>query len=167
MAKVIWNESSMQQNLFAWIDHRATKADWMKTIYHPANGGHRHIATAERLKREGVRAGVPDVIVPRPIMSEDDTIKYVGMALELKVGSNKLSKAQAAFLYQLVNQKWLVMVVRDFSEVAAYHICKQYNLPVHDIPDYAIRYPDKYSSCVNRWSSYDYDQSTKGGWYDA
>jgi hypothetical protein len=163
MAKVMWNESAMQQNLFAWIDRRAHKTEWMKTIYHPANGGHRHIATAERLKREGVRAGVPDVIIPRPIMAPDGSIAYTGMAIELKVGSNKLSQAQAAFCYALVQQKWFVILVHDFSEVAAYHICKAYDEPMDDIPDYAVRYPDKWASCVNRWSKYDFDEFTKGG----
>ena len=28
------------------------------------NGGHRHIAVAARMKREGVRAGFPDLFVP-------------------------------------------------------------------------------------------------------
>lgn len=159
----MWNESTMQQNLFKWIDTRAQTAKWMSTIYHPANGGHRHISTAERLKREGVRAGIPDVIIPNPIVADDGTIKYVGMAIELKVGTNKLSKSQSAFCYSLIHQKWLVMVVHDFPEVAAYHICQQYNLPVDDLPTYIIRHFDRYSSCVNRWSAYDFDKATKGG----
>jgi len=164
MAKVAWNESAMQQHLFAWIDQtaRTAKFAWMKTIFHPANGGHRHIATAERLKREGVRPGCPDVIVPMPILNDDGTIKYNGMAIELKVSSNKLTQPQAAFCQMLIKQSWFVIVVHDFFEVAAWHICKHYDVP-YTLNDYCRNHADKWSSVVNEWSAYDYDKGTKGG----
>lgn len=151
----------MQIHLFQWIDMLSASHQWMTTIFHPANGGHRHITTAERLKREGVRAGVPDVIIPKAIISEDNQLQYVGMALELKLTGNRLSKAQAIMLNQLTKQGWLVIVVYDFFEVAAWHICTAYGVH-YSMSDYCAVNSDKYSSIVNRWSEVDYDRATKG-----
>lgn len=68
------------------------------------NGGHRHKATAGRLKAEGVRAGVPDLCLPVPRNG------YGALYIELKAprepGSTKragkLSPAQSEFGRQLI-----------------------------------------------------------------
>lgn len=161
--KVGWTESDMQIHLFQWIDRVAVSHRWMTTIFHPANGGQRHISTAERLKREGVRAGVPDVIIPQAIIDEDRQLQYVGMALELKLTGNRLSQAQALMINQLVSQKWLVIIVYDFFEVAAWHISQRYKVP-YGLPDYCAVNADKHSSIINQWSEVDYDRATKGGY---
>lgn len=160
--KVGWSESDMQIHLFQWVDMLSASHPWMSTIFHPANGGHRHISTAERLKREGVRPGIPDVIIPKAIINEDGQLQYVGMALELKITGNRLSKAQAIMLNQLIKQRWLVIVVYDFFEVAAWHISQSYGI-TYTLPDWCAVNSDKYSSIINRWSEVDYDRATKGG----
>lgn len=163
MARVAWSESIMQITLFQWIDGVALEYTPLRLAFHPANGGQRHISTAERLKREGVRAGVPDVIIPVPIFNADgDELLYHGLAIELKVNKNKLSFAQASYLHGLVHQGWKVVVVRDFYEVAAWHITQSYYLP-YLLADYAAVQQAKWSGIANQWTSEQWHDATKGG----
>ena len=164
MARVAWNESAMQMHLFHWIDGVALEHPFLRLAFHPANGGHRHISTAERLKREGVRPGVPDVIIPVPIYDSDgDKLLYHGMALELKVNDNKLSHSQSWYLNELVNQGWRCVVVRDFYEVAAWHITKAYHLH-YALADYAAVNQSRWSGVANDWTDKQWSDFTKGGY---
>jgi hypothetical protein len=52
------------------------------------NGGHRHIAVAKRMKAEGVKRGVPDMLFLQPTR-----IAW----LELKIKNGRLSPFQKAF----------------------------------------------------------------------
>lgn len=58
--RVDW-EGNEQTILFTWIDLQYPRES--KLIYHVPNGGHRHKATAGKLKGQGVRAGMPDINV--------------------------------------------------------------------------------------------------------
>ena len=162
--KVGWSESEMQVHLFNWIDGMALEYPFLRLAFHPANGGHRHISTAERLKREGVRPGVPDVMIPVPIYDNDGAqLRYHGLALELKVGNNKLSHTQAWYLNELVHQGWRCVVVRDFYEVAAWHIAQAYHLH-YALADYAAVNQGKWSGIVNGWTKSQWHDATKGGY---
>ena len=74
---------------------------------HVPNGGHRHLAVAAKLKRMGVKAGVPDFLVfdPPPGMPS-----AVGVALELKAHGGRVSKQQRGWLDDLQDRRWLAMV---------------------------------------------------------
>ena len=57
----------------ALVQHLKLRAAPGVVWFHPANGGIRHIATAARMKRLGVRPGVPDlalIIAGRPYFLE-------------------------------------------------------------------------------------------------
>lgn len=56
------------------------------------NGGKRNITTAVRLKREGVRAGVADLMLAMP------SDVYSGLFIEMKAGKNKTTETQNTFL---------------------------------------------------------------------
>lgn len=56
------------------------------------NGGARDAITGSRLKDEGVRRGVLDLILAKP------TAKYHGLFIEMKVGDNRPSIDQSAFI---------------------------------------------------------------------
>ena len=56
------------------------------------NGGHRNKATAGKLKAEGVRAGVPDLMLLYPRHG------YHGLVIELKVGHNVATREQNEWL---------------------------------------------------------------------
>ncbi len=62
------NEESHEQQLFIQWTKRMAKnepeLEKLKKIFAIPNGGLRHIATASRLKLEGVKPGVPDLFFP-------------------------------------------------------------------------------------------------------
>lgn len=60
-------ESFEQQKLIQWTKRMVRnnpELDCLKKIFAIPNGGFRHIATASRLKLEGVKPGVPDLFFP-------------------------------------------------------------------------------------------------------
>jgi hypothetical protein len=88
------------------------------------NGGKRGIKTAVTLKAEGLRPGVPDVMLPVARGC------FTGLAIEfkkpdkLKKPEGKLSQDQIEYIDQLVNEGWLVCVLDDVEE--AIRIVKNY-----------------------------------------
>src|SRR5262245_53141739 len=57
-------EHSQQVAAFEWLATTYENHPELRLVFAVPNGGLRHKATAIRLRREGVRAGVPDVCVP-------------------------------------------------------------------------------------------------------
>ena len=68
------------------------------------NGGWRHAATAGRLRAEGVKPGVPDLCLPVPRGG------YHGLYIELKVGRNKPTAHQQAWIKALRDRGYRVEV---------------------------------------------------------
>ena len=62
------------------------------------NGGARHIAVAAKLKAEGVRAGVPDLLLAVTVGNEPFRIECPGLFIEMKKKPNKPSKEQVAVI---------------------------------------------------------------------
>lgn len=80
--------------------------DWLlaKTdlpFYHFPLEGKRSLANASILKRMGMKAGVSDLFIPRK-----STI-YSGLWLELKVGKNKPTPMQTAFLAKMLEEGYM------------------------------------------------------------
>jgi len=78
-------------------------------IYHVPNGGHRHKLVAIKLKGQGVKAGVPDLVLP---MARGG---YFGMYLEFKAtppGAAPVSASQHAWIRRLNEQGYLAIVCR-------------------------------------------------------
>ncbi len=97
------SEHSIQKAYFDWARmHRVARR-----AYAIPNGGHRNIATAARLKAEGVRAGVLDVHLPVPVGG------LHGLWIEFKSGYNKLTNEQAAEALLLKEAGFLVAVCWD------------------------------------------------------
>ena len=57
-------------------------------LFSVPNGGYRNAVTAKILQAEGVRAGVPDLILPVP------RSPYCGLAIEMKSARGRLSDSQ-------------------------------------------------------------------------
>lgn len=57
-------ESEEQQAVFQWAEIAAYGEPKLDLLYHVPNGGLRNKATAARMKGEGVKAGVPDIVLP-------------------------------------------------------------------------------------------------------
>lgn len=74
------------------------------------NEGRRSFALARKMKREGLSAGLPDVLCLAP--SE----YYKGLAIEFKVGVNKQTPAQIAWQAKLEKIGWLYRVCYSLDE---------------------------------------------------
>lgn len=78
-------------------------------IYHVPNGGHRHKLVAIKLKGQGVKAGVPDLVLP---MARGG---YFGLYLEFKATAPNdaaVSTSQHAWIRRLNDQGYLAIVCR-------------------------------------------------------
>jgi len=79
--------------------------------YATPNGGNRNIVTAVKLKREGVKAGVPDIFIPVPVGG------YHGLYIEMKrVGGRKPTGDQKDVIMDLEGQGFLVAVCYGWQE---------------------------------------------------
>jgi hypothetical protein len=83
------------------------------------NGGNRNVITGAKLKAEGVKRGVPDILI------FEDWHKYLpyaifkghGIAIELKFGKGRVSKEQKEWLENLKKRNWKTAVCRSIDEV--------------------------------------------------
>lgn len=82
------DESGHQEALFSWAAYRTGLMPELQYMYHVPNGGKRDKATAAVLKRQGVKAGVPDIMLPAARAG------YHGLYIELKAGENTTTKKQ-------------------------------------------------------------------------
>ncbi len=86
-----------QRALFEWAAHMAKTNPAYGLLLAIPNGGHRHISVATKLKREGVRSGVPDIFLacPRKAMG--------GLWIELKKPKGgRVSPEQKDWISRLV-----------------------------------------------------------------
>ena len=106
-AKPVDREGQEQAALMRELQLRFPQA--FKLIYHVPNGGHRVKAVAAKLKGQGVKAGVPDLVLP---MARGG---YFGLYIEFKAKppfDAPVSANQDAYLQQLTDQGYLAIVCR-------------------------------------------------------
>ncbi|MGN2371924.1 VRR-NUC domain-containing protein [Clostridium cagae] len=105
-------EAQEQTCLFQWAGYQQVEFEELKLLHHVPNGGKRDKITAIGLKRQGVKAGVPDVVLPCGRGG------YFGLYIELKVGKNKTSDNQKQWIKDLKEQNYLVEVCYGWREAA-------------------------------------------------
>lgn len=86
------SEENEQEKVIQWSENKASVWPQLKLLYHVPNGGSRNRVEAAKLKRMGVKAGVPDLVLPIPMGG------YAGLYIEMKVGSNKPTKRQQEWI---------------------------------------------------------------------
>ena len=79
-------------------------------VYHIPNGGSRNKMEAANLKRQGVKAGVPDLHFPVALRG------YHGMYIEMKAGKNKTTSNQDEWIELLTGNGYFVRVCYGFDE---------------------------------------------------
>ena len=80
-----------------------------KLMFHVPNGGHRHKLVAMKLKAQGVKAGVPDLVLP---MARGG---FFGLYIEFKAKppfDAAVSASQDAYIHALTDQGYLAIVCR-------------------------------------------------------
>ncbi|MGR3991452.1 VRR-NUC domain-containing protein [Pseudomonas sp. 1121_17] len=106
LAKPIDREGQEQAALMREIELRYPEV--FELIYHVPNGGHRVKAVAAKLKAQGVKAGIPDLVLP---MARGG---YFGLYIEFKatVEPAPVSTSQKDCLRRLNAQGYLAIVCR-------------------------------------------------------
>lgn len=123
MYKFTPTEAQEQSNLIQWAQLQEGKYPELRWLYHIPNGGSRHPAEAANLKRQGVKAGVPDLFLPCA------NGKYHGLYIEMKSTSKsaKLSKVQKEWRDGLIENGY------------RYHCCKGFEAAKEAIINYLER----------------------------
>lgn len=111
-------EADEQKALMQWAKWQEKKYPELKLLYHCPNGGTRNKMEAANLKRQGVKAGVPDLFLP---VARNG--KY-GMFIEMKVGRNKCTDNQKKWIRNLLEQGYEVKVCYSCEE--AIQVIKKY-----------------------------------------
>jgi len=106
-------ESKEQQALIAWSDiyyDKKLKLTLKNFLFAIPNGGKRNVLEAARLKKEGVRAGVPDLFLALP------SNKYHGLFIEMKSTFGRLTEHQKKYIKLLTDQNYKCVVCRSWVE---------------------------------------------------
>lgn len=110
-AKRVDREGLEQAALLKEIELRYPEV--YELIFHVPNGGYRTKATAAKLKAQGVKAGIPDLVLP---MARGG---YFGLYIEFKatVDPAAVSPSQHACIRRLNEQGYLAIVCRGHRDV--------------------------------------------------
>ena len=106
------SEHLEQVKLFAWANSGEAQETYPQLAYLFAipNGGARHPAVGFKLKREGVKPGILDIFLPVARGG------FHGLFVEMKYGSNWLSKEQDRWVGILHDQGYSVAVCKSSDE---------------------------------------------------
>jgi len=111
MQNKIKSESEEQIRLMQWCKRNQKKHPKLRKIFAIPNGGKRHIATAARMKLEGVKRGVPDLFLPVPSRG------YAGLFIEMKrIKGGKISKDQEEWKEMLSEENFAWVLAKGFVQ---------------------------------------------------
>lgn len=105
-------ESQEQQALFQWAKLMQGQNPELSLLHAIGNGGKRNLIEAARMKREGVLAGVSDIMLP---VSRNG---FHGLYIELKVKGGKTSPAQKWWLSETTKQGYYAVVCHGWVEAS-------------------------------------------------
>ena len=108
--KPIQHEGNEQEALFDWAALARCRFPELDLLYHIPNGGSRNRLEAAKLRRQGVKSGVPDLCLPVARGG------YHGLYIEMKYGKNKTSENQNKWLADLRAQDYAVAVCYGWQE---------------------------------------------------
>jgi hypothetical protein len=103
------SEHAEQAALFRWAEFARSRLPELAMLYAVPNGGHRHKATAARLKAEGVKRGVPDVCLPVARSGAH------GLYIELKTERGKATPEQLGWIRALRRQGYAAEVCHGWE----------------------------------------------------
>lgn len=116
--KPIQHEANEQEALFNWAAYSRGTYPELDLLYHIPNGGSRNSMEAANLKRQGVKAGVPDLCLPVARGT------FHGLYIEMKYGKNKTSPLQDGWIGRLRKQHYAVFVCYGWQQAA--EVIKKY-----------------------------------------
>ena len=98
------SEATEQERVMRWAAIGSITVPELELLHHIPNGGSRNQLEAANLKRQGVKAGVPDLCLPVPAGG------FHGLYIEMKFGKNKRTEKQRWWLEQLEKQGYKAVV---------------------------------------------------------
>ncbi len=119
--EIVSREDFEMECLATWLDSR--RIDGRPLLwFHPVNEGKRSWNQGKKLKRQGLKKGVPDAIlidVPAKAQLVAEARCWPncrGVAVELKAKDGKLSDEQRAWLGSLNERRWLTGAFWGFDQ---------------------------------------------------
>lgn len=106
-------EDTEQIGVIEWANWNRSRYPELELLFHVPNGGKRSAVEAARFKAMGVKAGVPDLILPVPRGG------YAGLFIEMKYGKNKTTASQDWWLSQMIKQGYKATVCHSGIEATA------------------------------------------------
>ena len=92
---MISQEAVEQINLMKWTEYISGKHPDIRLLFHVPNGGSRNKIEAANLKKQGVKAGVPDLFLPVARGG------HFGLFIEMKFGKNRTTAQQKEWIEAL------------------------------------------------------------------
>ncbi len=111
-------EEAEQVALFQWAEFAKVKYPELELMYHVPNEGKRSPVTGARMKRAGLKNGVPDVCLPTAHGG------CIGLYIEMKYGSNKPTESQKKWLRALREQGHMTAICYSWEQ--ARELIEQY-----------------------------------------
>ena len=99
-------EHQLQSSCVRWFRYQYPN----EVLFAVPNGGARSATTGAMLKKEGVMAGVSDLILLHPANG------YHGLMIEMKTKEGKLTTSQRIFEKKATKKGYLYSVCRSFDE---------------------------------------------------
>lgn len=111
--RLLPTEGEEQARLFSWCGMMERRYPELGLLFHIPNGGKRGKAEAARFRSEGVKAGVPDLMLPVARGA------YHGLFIELKRREGgRIRPEQKVWLEQLRQQGYEALVCRGWEGAA-------------------------------------------------
>lgn len=108
------SEADEQRNVMEWAELQSPAYPELRLLFHIPNGGSRDVREARNLKLQGVKSGVPDLMLPAP------RGKYHGLFIEMKRQKNgRVSDNQREWLEALTEQGYRCEVCRGGMEAVS------------------------------------------------
>lgn len=107
---LILSEHSIQSSFFKWVDIMSKTDERYLNIWAVPNGARTNIITAVKLKREGLRKGVPDVTIAVPTKTRP------GAFIEFKKIGGPVALEQRLILERLGRMGYAVIVCRSTEQ---------------------------------------------------
>lgn len=100
-------EDDDQAALFSYMQY-IPECEWAFAI---PNGGNRNAREAARLKKQGVKSGVSDMLLPLPIPQS-----YAGLFIEMKTKTGRPTKKQKLFTAAMIEAGYKAIFCYGFDD---------------------------------------------------
>lgn len=120
-----YREQGLHCACVEWFDYQYPELKSL--LFHPANEGKRDPQEGNKLRKMGMRKGVPDLVFCKPKVTNGEEFYSVtcGIFIEFKYGAAKQTKDQKAFEeLTLVNgyKYHVVRTLEDFQQIIKNHL---------------------------------------------